>query len=73
MTAAQQETLDQIKKLMREHFETAIFIYETEDENNATTSELEYSGVGSFASSIGLVRVAEAKMMSAIHNPPEEE
>lgn len=70
MTDAQNQALEEIKGLMREHFDAAVFIFENEDPNSTMGWETNYtSSGGSFASSIGLVRYAEHRML----NPEMEE
>lgn len=69
MTTPQSQALEQIKRLMREHFDAALFVYEVENPNSTTEWELEYTGVGSHAASLGLASYAEHTML----NPDIEE
>jgi len=69
MTDAQNDALNQIRKLMREHFDASIFIWENEDENTAMGWETSYTTAGGgFAASLGLVRYAEHQIL----NPQSE-
>lgn len=70
MTDAQNEALEQVKRLMREHFDSAVFIFESEDPSTSQGWDTNYTtSGGSFSSSIGLVRYAEHRML----NPETEE
>lgn len=65
MTSAQTSAMDQITEIMREHFESAVFIFETDadDRNDPTLFHLSYRTAGTFSSALGLVRYAEHKML----------
>lgn len=65
MTEAQSTALAQITELAREHFDSALFVFETdaEDANDPTKCWLSYRVCGSFATAIGLARYAERKMI----------
>ena len=65
MTAAQQQVLDRITETMREHFDSAVFIFEVEagTDSDPTLQHLSYRTCGSFSAGIGLCRYAEDKML----------
>lgn len=65
MTTAQQSVLDQITNLMREHFDAAVFIFETDaaKDSDPTLCHLSYRCAGTFAQGLGLVRYCEHKML----------
>lgn len=65
MTAAQTAAMDQITEIMREHFESAVFIFETDanDSSDPTLYHLSFRTAGTFSSALGLVRYAEHKML----------
>lgn len=65
MTAAQTAAMDQITEIMREHFESAVFIFETdaEDPSDPTLTHLSYRCSGTFSAGLGLVEYAKHKML----------
>lgn len=66
MTTAQTSALDRITEIMREHFDSAVFIFETdaEDDSDPTLAHLSYRTSGTFSSAIGLVEYAKHKMLT---------
>lgn len=66
MTAAQQTALEQITEKMREHFDCAVLIFETDaqDSDDPKLHHLTYRVSGTFAQCLGLVRYAEHKMLT---------
>lgn len=66
MTSAQDTALEQITNIMREHFDAAVFIFETDASDNedptAVTLSCRYSGT--FSQALGLVRYAEHKLLN---------
>lgn len=66
MTTTQQSVLDQITNLMREHFDAAVFIFETDaqKDDDPTLYNLSYRNAGTFAQGLGLVRYCEHKMLN---------
>lgn len=66
MTTAQTSAMDQITEIMREHFESAVFVFETDAKNPAdlTLYHLSYRCAGTFAAALGLVRYVEHKMLN---------
>ena len=69
MTKPQEQALEQIKRLMRDHFDSAIFIWENEDPDTTMGWEMNYTGTGSHCASLGLVRYTENAML----NPQEDD
>lgn len=66
MTAAQDSALERITEIMREHFDSAVFIFETDarEDNDPTLCHLSYRCAGTFSQGLGLVRYAEHKMLN---------
>jgi hypothetical protein len=71
MTAAQQTVLEKITKLMREHYDSAVFIFEVEagTDNDPTLQHLSYRTAGSFSSAIGLCEYCKDKMLHEGEKP----
>lgn len=65
MTAAQQAVCDQIAELMREHFDSAVFVFEVEagTDSDPTLQHLSYRTAGGFSAGIGLLEYAKNKML----------
>lgn len=65
MTSAQTSALEQITEIMREHFDAAVFIFETDAENDddPKLDHLSYRCSGTFSQGLGLVKYAEHKML----------
>lgn len=65
MTVAQTTALLEITEKMREHFDAAVFIFETDAEkaDDPTLCHLSYRCAGTFSQALGLVRYAEHKML----------
>lgn len=65
MTATQDKVLDEITNLMREHFDAAVFIFETDADkpDDPTLYNLSYRCAGTFAQGLGLVDYARHKML----------
>ena len=66
MTDAQTAAMDQITEIMREHFESAVFIFETDgnDPDDPTLTNLSYRCSGTFSAGLGLVEYAKHKMLT---------
>lgn len=66
MTTTQSQVLEQITELMREHFDGAVFIFETDaqKDDDPTLCHLSYRCAGSFAQGLGLVEYAKHKMLN---------
>lgn len=66
MTAAQTSALDQITEIMREHFDSAVFAFETDaqKDDDPTLYNLSYRCCGTFAQGLGLIRYVEHKMLN---------
>lgn len=65
MSDAQTAAMDQITEIMREHFESAVFIFETDadDKSDPTLCHLSYRCSGTFSACLGLVEYAKHKML----------
>lgn len=66
MTTTQTQVLEQITELMREHFDGAVFIFETDarQDDDPTLCHLSYRCAGTFAQALGLVDYARHKMLN---------
>jgi len=70
MTAAQSAALDKITEIMREHFDSAVFVFETDANvpEDPKLSDLSYRINGTFCQSLGLLKYAEHRMLSEFEN-----
>lgn len=66
LTPAQSDALSQITGLMREHFDSAIFVFEVDaaKDNDPTLCNLGYRVCGLFSSSLGLLEYARHKVLT---------
>lgn len=66
MTSAQDTALEQITSIMREHFDAAVFIFETDAnvDGDPTLAQLSCRYSGTFSQALGLVRYAEHKLLN---------
>lgn len=69
MTDAQHSALDRISEIMREHFDSAVFIFEVDagTDEDPTLRQLSYATSGSYSSSLGLVVHAKDRMLHGEH------
>lgn len=65
MTDAQTSAMEQITEIMREHFDAAVFIFETDaqKDDDPTLCHLSYRCSGTFSQGLGLVTYAKSKML----------
>lgn len=65
MTDAQQNALQQIEDLMREHFDAGVAVLRAEEETDDLVENSQVVWHGGFAHAIGLLEVGKKKMFKA--------
>ena len=66
MTDIQKTVLDEITEKMREHFDSAVFIFETDaaKDDDPTLVHISYRTSGSFCAGLGLLEYCKDKMLN---------
>jgi len=66
MTAAQTTALDNITSIMREHFDAAVFVFETDakEDGDPTLVDLTCRYSGTFSQALGLLEYAKHKILT---------
>lgn len=70
MTDAQNQALDRITELMREHFDAAVFVFETDSrvDDDPKLLDLSYRNSGTFSQAIGLLEYGKHRMLNQMHD-----
>lgn len=64
MTTAQEEALDKITELMREHLDAAVLVFETDSGKDLSMLDLSYRRCGTFSQALGLLEYGKHRLLS---------